>query len=211
MPSLYVSVSLDGSRRDHDAIRGIDSAFDHAFDTYSSLKKITDRRFKVHIEYTISTFNEGRLERFMRETGIFAKDIIVTIAQRGPFYGNTMLEVEPRREWRSDVRYFLSRMKVRSIHDLGQWAFLQYLLMGAKVPCFAGRRNFVMDPQGSLYPCILNDVKIGDIHDTLRPYCPPQDCSCYTPCESYFGLLSTLPGLLLTLIKSRKMPPLGIV
>lgn len=202
LPSFYVSVSLDGLQDLHDSIRGVDGAFEHAITTFTNLRKIESKRLKVHFEYVISKFNQGKLPELINSLNLTPDDFIITIAQNAFFYCNESWEVKPDKDaLNSDLRWFLSHYKIRSTHDMGQWLFLNSIIKRGNIPCVAGRNSFYMDPCGKIFPCIFISRQIGSIgDDVISPFKPNPRCRCYTPCESYFSLLLHLPEALSNLI-----------
>ena len=191
IPSFYVTVSLDGSKEVHDKIRGKDSSFEHAIKTFKILKKIKDRRFKIHFEYTISKYNQGNLSNFINESNFCVNDFFITIAQKSYFYKNLNIDCIPDKViLKEDIKFFLSEYKINVLHDLGQWIFLQYVLNDKKIPCVANKNTFYMDPYGKIFPCTLIQKQTGAVDNGIAEMFKKDiECSCYTPCESYFSLM----------------------
>lgn len=189
VPSLYVSISLDGLEKVHDWIRGIEGSFKRAVRTFKLLKKIKDKRFKVHFEYTISKFNQGLLPQTVERLGS-PEDFIITIAENSFFYGNIEKEVKANEKLLySDIKWFLSRHRGKSIHDFATRIFLKSILEKKRIPCVAGKNSFYVNNKGEIYPCIFVSKKLGTINDTKISKFNYPKCRCYTPCESYISLL----------------------
>ncbi len=193
IPSLYVSVSLDGLEDVHDSIRRVKGSFKHALNTFKLLRKIKDRRFKVHFEYTISKFNQGKLPETVRTLGK-PEDFIISIAQNAFFYANEKEDLKPDKKLLfSDIRWFLTHHKGHSLHDFATRLFLNCVLKGKKIPCVAGKNSFYINVRGEIYPCIFIKNTLGTIYSKdIKKFRYP-GCKCYTPCESYSSLLLTLP------------------
>ncbi len=196
IPSIYVSISLDGTKRTHDELRGVKGAFDKAIQTYNFLKDLNNKRLKVHFEYLISRYNQGNLKNTIESLGYKPNDFIISIAQNAFFYKNESLNIKPDYDkLLSDIKWFISNYKIKSYHDLGQWIFLNFILKSKKIKCVAGNNSFYMNPYGEIFPCIFVNEIIGYYNKKfIKRYNPEPSCYCATPCESYFSLLMNLPN-----------------
>lgn len=193
LKGLFFSISLDGIEEIHDKNRGMSGAFRRATETFDRLKDIGDKRLAVHYEYTISKDNIGNLKRLF-EGGFHPNDFIITFAQVSRRYDNLGMGcVVDEAVLKDEVKYFLSRLRLRDIESLGQWTFLNHFLKGIMIPCVAGKNTFHMDPYGNIYLCTLLNERVGSISDGIKEIKIPEGCYCYTPCESYFGLLMEGP------------------
>lgn len=194
LKGLFFSISLDGVEDLHDKNRGIVGAYRRATETFNRLKEIKDNRLSIHYEYTISKNNIGNLKRLFEDEGFDPNDFIITFAQTSRRYDNIGMECAvDDSALREEVRYFLSKLRIRDLESLGQWTFLTYFLKGLKVRCVAGINTFHMDPYGNIYLCTLLNERIGSIKEGIKEGKIPDGCYCYTPCESYFGLLMEGP------------------
>lgn len=203
LSSLFISISLDGLKTIHDSLRGVNGSFKHAIDTFNKLCYIKDNRLKVHLEYVISKYNQGELPKVIKGLSLTANDFILTVAQNAFFYHNECQDVKPAEDaLKSDVEWFLYHFKVRSPDELVQWMFLRHVITGSRIPCFAGRNSFYVDPYGTVFPCVFVPKVLGSIKDGVKDHFNPNpECQCYTPCESYFALLLNFPTSFLTLIR----------
>lgn len=195
IPSLYVNVSLDGLQELHDFSRGVNGSFEHALNTYKSLKEIDDHRLKMHFEYAISKLNQGKLAEVVKVLNLDPSDFVLTIAQNSFFYGNEATDVKPKAELlKKDIKWFLRHLKPHTIHDLAQSIFLKHVIEGKTILCIAGRNSFYMDAYGRIFPCLLVERQIGSVKKGIGvPFAKESECRCYTPCESYFALLLDWP------------------
>lgn len=195
IPSIYISVSLDGPRKIHNDLRENDRVFDNAVSTFQKLRSLRSPGLKVHFEFLISKRNQGLLRKTISDLGLSPNDFVLTIAQNGFFYDNLSLEVKPEEEaLKREIRWFMSGLKLTSPHNYAQLMFLSYVCKDIPLPCAAGRNSFFMDEQGSVYPCILVPKKIGDWHsETFDSFSKESCCPCRTPCQAYFPLLLEFP------------------
>jgi len=188
---LHINISLDGFQQFHDDNRGIKKAYENALKTFNAIQSIRNKKISIGFEYTISVHNQGELQEFMEKNSMTADDIILTLGQESYRYGKLEDSVSPDEELaKQDVKYFLSKLKPKSVLNIGQWVFLMHYLHGLKIPCVAGKNTFHADAFGDIYLCTLRNEKVGSIKNNVinqrQDYV--QNCQCYTPCESYYGL-----------------------
>jgi len=202
LPSFYVSISLDGLRKLHDASRGVDGSFDRAISTFNALRELANPSLKVHFEYLISRYNQGLLSAVIDGLNLAANDFIITVAQKSFFYDNLSLNIKPDPDQLAqDVAWFTAHLKIRSIHDLAQWVFLKHLSTGSTIPCVAAKCSFYVDPYGVIFPCLLQQKPLGTIKDNpLKSFKADAQCKCFTPCESYLAILSSFPKSMLSIV-----------
>jgi len=205
IPSFYISISLDGLPEVHDVNRGVDRSFDHAMSTFNCLRKLRSGGFKVHFEYLVSKYNQGRLSELINTLNLTPNDFILTIAQKSFFYDNMFLDIEPNRNiLLQDINWFTSYLKIRSIHDLAQWIFLKHVSKLDPIPCVGGKHSFYIDPYGRIFPCILKQTQLGTIKDkSLKLFEANPECRCFTPCEGYFAILCS-PKNILSIVAKRE-------
>jgi MoaA/NifB/PqqE/SkfB family radical SAM enzyme len=184
IPSLYISIALDGPKDVHDKIRGVRDSFERAVETFALLSKINEPRLKYHFEYTISKFNQGMLEDTILNSGHTPNDFIITLGANAPFYNNTGLDVVASEEViKNEINWFLSQTKIRSVHDSITKIFLRAILRNQSIPCYAGNKSFFVGNDGKVMNC------------TFKKERPIGFCNCFSPCESYFSLLMNLRKL----------------
>ncbi|MFH1560956.1 MAG: radical SAM protein [Patescibacteria group bacterium] len=200
LKKLHVAVSLNGKRETHNKISGIKNGYNSARELFRELKSLGDRRLSFHYSYTISNYNRGKMRKFLEETGISANDIVICFAQKSERYNHKGKEGDfflDKEEIKKEVRIFLDNYKARRAEDVIQLIFLKLFLKDEAIPCVAGENTFHIDPYGKINQCSLKSIVVGDVRKGLKIRNPPQNCSCATPCESYFGILRMNPLCLL--------------
>ena len=188
--NVHVTISMDGPEATHDTTRGRSGNWRQSVDTYSRLKDLRHKRLAVQYHYTVSRCNAGRLRELIECGAIDPGEVIVSFAHESYRYGPQGSSPVPDLEAsKAEVAFFLSRYKVRSLKNLGQWVFLRHYQKGRRIRCVAGQNTFHMDPYGRINRCTLIDQELGSARELLlEGETPPRDCHCYTPCESYFGI-----------------------
>lgn len=201
---IYMSVSLDGPADIHDRSKGVPGAFERAVAVFRGLREINDPRLSVRYEYVISTCNQGKLAEFFAHHPFEIQRFCLTVAQESYRYGHDggRPAVPERSLLDADITYFLKHYRVRSFFDLCQKTFLRCVLNGIKIPCVAGKNTFYMDPYGRILRCTLIDQPVDLAAPLSGRRC---GISCYTPCESYYGLvLGSRRELLANILRYRK-------
>ena len=194
MPNQIVAigVSLDGTRDNHNFIRGREDAYDTAVNTLAGLRKLSEtcRNVEAKISYTISYRNAGKLETFdrdvLRPLGLNMGDVGFGLEHTGGLYQTEfspdkavgrVSEEEFRALARSDVEYAIARLKeddlrlLQRLKSMYRTFFLQEIPGFLEQPtklvmhCSATRNSLYMDPYGFLYPCIVWNRKLGHFRD----------------------------------------------
>jgi radical SAM protein with 4Fe4S-binding SPASM domain len=183
IPNIIVTVSIDGNKKIHDYIRGIDGAFDRALLTFKMLKEFSKRSrgFKVLFAYTISPFNVGKFEDTYKEIKREIKDVSVydfhinIFHHSTHYYSNDNISIANLEKYKSslleEIRKIL-KMKNNSIDPIG-FVEIEYLkfstkfIKTGKIPlqCKSLRSSIFIDPLGNVYPCTIWNVKIGNIRN----------------------------------------------
>jgi MoaA/NifB/PqqE/SkfB family radical SAM enzyme len=88
------------------------------------------------------------------------------------------------------------------------------------IPCYSGINSLFIDPYGDMYPCIMLNKKIGNAlggfdgewlsheNNMNRTFIQDENCSCWTPCETFHSL-ETNRGLLLSNIYTTMKENIG--
>lgn len=168
-PRTGIGISIDGSEETHDRIRGVSGSYARAVETAKLLRGqgFTDLRFGM----TITPDNLGEAESVY----LLAKDIGVqftaTYAHNSEVYfgksDNPSLQCQDADEdsLRRVIRRLLSTWSPKN------W-FRAYHLGGVLDPslrtgyygrCKAGSRYVFIAPDGSVYPCNVMNLKVGNM------------------------------------------------
>jgi MoaA/NifB/PqqE/SkfB family radical SAM enzyme len=219
IPRLFVTVSLDGPERIHDALRGTPGAFRQALETLSRLRRIAarDPRLAVHPGLTFSSRNDadprGLVDELLAAAPAIARsDLHFNLAHHAPhYYRNREGDVPDARR----IREFLAAERRQrpartpfSRLEAAYWRLAEDYLAGSgtPLPCTALAASVYLDPELVVYPCATWDRPLGDLREhgyslvralaseaasATRKRAAALDCpNCWTPCEAYPTMLS---------------------
>jgi MoaA/NifB/PqqE/SkfB family radical SAM enzyme len=175
-PTLLVTVSLDGPREVHDAIRGARGAYDRALETFARLREVGGCR--VSLGLTLSEANLGRVEETVeavRKTipAFSPRELHVNLPNRSPHYYRNAGDSLPGAE-----ALLAAVRTVRRIQGLptGAVSFAErrllslaerYLATGrTPIPCTALRSTCFVGADGTVRPCVTWDRPLGNLRDT---------------------------------------------
>lgn len=219
---LIVTVSLDGPKEVHDFIKGVNS-WQKAVDTYKNLRKIKDKRFKVFLGYTISSFNFDKIDQTIEELkgeipDIGYSDIHINIEHISQhYYGNSSLNLD-KEKVKKAVESYINKRKYNlyNIVDYLEYGYhirIKNYLKNNRTPlkCRSLINSVFIDPQGNIFPCSIYNKNLGNLRDndydlykilkskkaeTLREKIKKGLCpQCWTPCEAYQMILASLLNL----------------
>jgi MoaA/NifB/PqqE/SkfB family radical SAM enzyme len=215
IPNIYVTVSLDGEEPLHDQLRGAQGLWKKAKKTYELLDSLENNRFKVLVEFTVSKYNSGHLERALDSFGItdYSK-VVVTAAHSSYFYSTNTHDLHTASS-ADQVAQFSTMRTHTSPENIIASVYIKLLEKYLRnspfsLQCVSGRSSFFLDPYGYLYPCISMDAPFGNLKesslhqllcqetaDALRQQITRRECpGCLTPCEAYQTILETFPRAL---------------
>jgi sulfatase maturation enzyme AslB (radical SAM superfamily) len=220
-PDFSISFSIDGPPAIHDKIRGIKGAYRTTWDTYLEARKLVrgDKRFHLHIETTVSSFNIQHLKAFFQKLLEDGHSLIVTVAHDAYLYkneGNEGLTPDPEDRYTKELfSFLLKKYSWFSPAQILQKAFVRklphFLENGSKQvsPCAALKCSFAINPYGDVLPCLMwgkaignvkdRNMKVIEILDSLdagetrkqirKSLCP----NCWTPCEAIQSIIDKAP------------------
>ena len=217
--NLIVTVSLDGPEEVHNFIKGINS-WRKAVDTYRNLRRIKDRRFKVYLGYTISSFNSEEInqtiEGLKREIpNIDYSDLHINIMHISEhYYANSSLNPD-KEKIKSSVESYTDKRRYRLCNPIDYLEYRYHILIknylkNSRTPlkCRSLINNVFIGPQGNIFPCSIYSRNLGNLRDNdydlykilrskqaevLRQEIKKGRCpQCWTPCEAYPSILSNL-------------------
>lgn len=217
VPTLIVTVSLDGDEALNDRIRGIKGGYQRQVETFRRLRELRDVRAVFGM--TLSALNTGRFEDTFAAVrrdcpGLEIEDVHLNVAQTSDhYYGNgDAAAIVPRKAAvRNEIaRYAALKGPPRSVADWVERRYLQhldtYLVTGqSPLKCHALRSSCFIDPWGTVYPCITYDRPLGSLRasgyrlleiwndrETTRvqnEIWNGQCPQCWTACEAYQTIL----------------------
>lgn len=191
---IAIGVSLDGTRDNHNFIRGRDDAYDCAIQTLVGLRKLSERcpNIETKISYTISYRNAGQLETFdhevLRPLGLNMGDVGFGVEHVGGLFQTAIdpgkavgrvSEADFRELAKKDVAYAISHLRednlklLQKLKSVYRRFFLQEIpsFLDAPrhmvIPCSATRSSLYLNPYGELFPCIVWSRPLGHVKDGI--------------------------------------------
>jgi len=179
---IVIRVSMDGLEEIQDSIRGVKGAFNNAVETYKSLKALQQKysNLILGISITYSKINQERLDslRAYIENELQPDDYGITLI-RGDVKDNLckVLDISYYEDFvKKKIRYakekvnsekctFLDKLLIAR-EELGYRLILETKKRNNFItPCYAGALLAIMYEDGSVFPCEMLDLKIGNIRD----------------------------------------------
>jgi sulfatase maturation enzyme AslB (radical SAM superfamily) len=196
---LHLAMSLDGDEETHDLIRGVEGNYRSVMQVAEYIKSLKNKNISYHYSYTISKYNLGKIEKFINKGNVRAKELVLCFAQNSVRYNQPIGETDftaTNQLVKKEVATFLKYYKIDNLENFIQWLFLKIFIKDKKIKCVSGQNTFHLDPYGNFYQCGIKDGIVGNIKQGLPKRNPPKNCFCYTPCESYFGIINEFPSIL---------------
>jgi len=236
---LGISVSIDGIGETHDLMRGVEGSYANAVETLRRLAALRSDHpgLGLSVGMTLAPDNRGELgdvfalsRRYGAEFSFRAvnfSDIYYRKARGGFNLRDVVDKMIPviRRIGRDLVeRRGLAAATPTLRYMRG---VLDYIRdpEGRRLPCSAGSDSFFLDPSGNVYPCIIMDLRMGNVREQLleeiwhseaardarrrisHGLCP----GCWVECEAFRDIHRDLLGLFSTALQAFLNPAtLGI-
>lgn len=214
LSKIVITVSFDGGRASHDALRGREGAFDRARETFLALGKLDG--LKVIPGMTLSSalleLSDDPVQDLVTDLGLqSAREIHVNLAHASShYYGNQGLDPLPAKKT-IDLIERLGRSRAGRVGtmDLLESLYLKgarhYLESGEPpLRCKALRASVFIDADWTVYPCTIYARPLGHLSDQgfnldrmaetpgfkeARAAIDRGDCpGCWTPCEAYTAI-----------------------
>jgi MoaA/NifB/PqqE/SkfB family radical SAM enzyme len=218
---VMTTISIDGPRDFHDAMRGLPGSWDRGIETFRRLRGIRKRNFQVVVGMTLFARNaslvNATIAAIRHEVPDFERrDLHLNIGHESPHYfGNVGyltlsqpgLIAQAVEAHRAQVGNRLH--PVRFLEDRYQALAANYEA-GDKspLPCTALASSCFIDPYWTVYPCSIWDRPLGNLRECefdlgliwareltrkTRMEIVNEDCPhCWTPCEAYPTILGNL-------------------
>jgi MoaA/NifB/PqqE/SkfB family radical SAM enzyme len=216
-PAPIVTVSLDGPREIHDALRGRDGAFDRAIETARRLAR--EPGVETYVGTTLGAWNAAHVDEAfaaLREAlpGLVPGRWHVNVMTHAPRFYGPVDEPEPSRD---DV--LEATRRVEALRGLPRTAFAvveklflrnaRYRAMTglAPAPCQALLASLHVSATGVVAPCHARGPDLGNVRDTgldlarllaspaarsVRDGISGESCAaCWSPCEAYHAILAS--------------------
>lgn len=184
VPLYAIRVSVDGMKKTHDTLRGINGAFDRTIKTVKELSTLGEAHgFSTGIGFTITPSNYEELFEVFK----LSNELGVSFLCRSVHVGHTFFNIDQSYRFSPEAIKEIAKTldniaKVRKSEFGRGWLsskleqkLISFYFAGIKaylknpshmfVPCFAGRAAFVLDPYGYVFPCLLIKQEMGNIRN----------------------------------------------
>jgi MoaA/NifB/PqqE/SkfB family radical SAM enzyme len=218
---LMVTVSMDGPKEIHEAMRGLPGSWDRGIETFRRLRGMRRSNFQPVIGMTLLSRNadyvEATLAAIRKVIPDFrSSELHLNIGhESGHYFDNlgravavdhskVMRAVEEHRQRNGGGLH-----PVKFLEDRYQALVPAYYETGrSPLPCSALKTSCFIDTYWNLFPCSIWDEKVGNLRENgfdlaalwnserrlaLRKDVADENCPhCWTPCEAYPTLLGNL-------------------
>jgi MoaA/NifB/PqqE/SkfB family radical SAM enzyme len=170
MSEVAVRISVDAVGALHDRIRGIDGAFDRAIET---ARRLRDQGLSdLGLAATSCGANAGEVGRVKSLADELGVEFIASAVHSSPFFFGAQDEERPRSAAIVEEIAAIMREELRSSKPR-DWAKAYYMrglidyVRGKprRLPCRAGIDFFFLDPRGDVFPCNVQDVRMGNLRE----------------------------------------------
>ena len=218
---LMITISIDGPKSLHDAMRGLAGSWERAVETFRRLRGIRRRNFQVVAGMTLFAKNAPYVNETIAEVreavpGFERSDLHLNVGHESPHYfansgylagSQSNPVVEAIDDHRARVGHRLH--PVRFLEDRYQALAGEYYRRSrSPLPCTALASSCFIDPYWQLFPCSIWNRPLGNLReehfdlervwtraltrDARRAIVDEQCPHCWTPCEAYPTILGNI-------------------
>jgi len=171
-PNAGVGISIDGIGEMHDKIRGIPGGFNLATKTVKVLREEVGMK-NLRLAFTVSKQNVDNLSKvydLSRELGV---QFTLALAQSSEFFfGGKQIEGVPEEKILNEQFDYVIKKELQS-WQTKRWArayfaksLLDFAVTGKQaLPSRAGFDLFFLDPFGNVYPSVVHNAVMGNLHE----------------------------------------------
>lgn len=155
----FIRISLDGFGETHNKIRGVDKAYEMAFEGLNNLVNSENRTARIGVHFVITEYNKGELDKLIETF----KDKVDTISVLPVFLYNTNkvgVSEKTLSLWR-EMQKKLEKYKLCEQTD----EFLKNpSFETGKKYCDAGKLYYAFNPSGEVWACSFRPYIVGNIN-----------------------------------------------
>jgi len=220
---VVINLSVDEIGVRHDAIRGVDGAYERAMLTLKNLQELEKANISVGIHTVISTFNVANIPKIFKELQALNPDSYITeIAEERAELDTIGTEITPDYKGYANAVDFLSRElqqaqfdrvgKIARAFRLEYYANCKKTLVEKRqiIPCYAGFASAQIAPDGDVWMCCTEAESIGNLKEVdydfsrvwysekaakMRRRIKAAECYCPLANVSYINILHNLKAL----------------
>lgn len=172
-PDIGVAISIDGVGEMHDEMRGIPGGFDRAVGTVKELKKLG--MTNLRLAFTVTERNINHLRRVYDLARSLGVQFTHSFAQSSEFYfGGKQNANNPRHDLLVEQYRYLIGAELKS-WNIKRWlrayyAFGMFRFIASRhqpLDNAPGRDFFFLDPSGDIYPSVVHNVKMANLHNLI--------------------------------------------
>ena len=168
---VAMRVSIDGSEKTHDEIRGSTKGFKKAMDTVRALQEIGVK--DLGIGFTVSSKNVAVIKTVYDLANQLGIEFSITVVTSSPIYfgdheclkpeNNDILKCQFDELIRSELSHWNVKRWSRAYYD---YTLLEYIKTHRRpFSCDAGENFFYLNPDGNVYPCNTLDLELGNLNN----------------------------------------------
>ena len=165
-----VAVSLDGMKKIHNEIRGIDNGYQKVLKTIKNLKSLKIKNIKI--AFTAIEENTKEMEKVYRFAQEQNLEFTCAVAQNSEHYfGAENQKIQNKEDLKNQFeKIIFQELKKNNLKNFARAYFTRGLCAFALkqkriLPCQAANDFFFLDPQGNIYPCPVSNLIIGNIKE----------------------------------------------
>lgn len=158
-PDLSLAVSLDGTEKTHDRVRGIKGAFKKTLKTIAIAKRLGVKDITSGMTISQNNYQEALAVKKIAEKADC--EFSCFLPDEADYFGNLGEKLEIDEKARKEVA---TTLKEFSYHYYMDNLRLQLEKKRKReLPCYSGWTSIMIDPYGDVFPCILRSEKFGNI------------------------------------------------
>lgn len=216
---FFITLSLDGTQRIHDSIRGVKGGYKKVMKTYRTLIKFEKEFSNFHIGFqtTINKHNIDNIKTIFKTTQ--KSSPIFTFAHEANYFYNLGSEDDMRKlndpKLLNIIRFLHKNYNVTNLRDFVPKIYLKLAPHFFKnpnklvLPCTASYATITVDPYGNVMPCSyfhksianlrkhnynLKKILMGKKTQALRKMIRNGECPrCWANCEAYPSIFHNFP------------------
>lgn len=163
---VFITISLDGDRDDHDRLRGVKGNYDKCFKLYKRLK---DEKINCHFGTTVHDQNTN----FFRTKYLELKDKIRSahVIHGNGIYGINKINEKANQSIINSLNIVNKNYKIKNLSEIIEKIHLKLSLLFLKknrqkniIPCEVLNTSAHIMPSGEVYPCMYMKP-IGNVRD----------------------------------------------
>ncbi len=178
IPKIILTISLDGPKKTHDYIRGVNGSYEKAIDLFKKIKKLNKKNLSIFFGITLSKYN---MSSFMETYSEVKKEIPdlgieefhINVYHESKHNYNNLGLIKDKIKYNNNLIKDVDFIKKSKKNKFNIISYLgkKYLVLAEKylkfgkcpIKCKVALTSCFMDPYGNVYPCSIYNKIIGNI------------------------------------------------